>query len=135
MAKSDNNNSFGDFTHKIKLSPDRQNLKPRPKGLTEEQYLYQSIAEGHEMLNTEEKNSVKSLPAPVKSDSVKLENKLGEMSKNAYTRAHSEVLNKMSPKARATIEEMERIGNTCNSTYDTFCKAVTKLGDKLSSSN
>ena len=135
MAKNDNNSTFGDFTKKVNLSPDRKNLKPRPQGLTEEQYLSIALQEGYALLEEDEKNSVKTPPSASKSDSVKLDNKLGEMSTNAYVRARIEVLGKMNPKTRATIEEMERIGNTCNPTYNKFVEAVTILGDKLSSSN
>lgn len=139
MAKSDPNNTFGDFS-KIKLSPDRLNLKPVDPNLTFEQYLTIAIKEGYALLAAEATSSVKkpnSVKAPQspKSDSVKLENKLGEMSKNAYVRAREEVLKKMKPETRAIIEKMERNEMERDSRWDTFCKAVTIKGDQISNSN
>ena len=129
MAKSDSSNTFGDFSKKIKLSPDRMNLKPVSQSLSFDECLSKALQEGYALLAAEEKNSVKTAPNP---NSVKLENKLGETSKNAYVRARSEVLNKMSPAARAVIEKMERGDLTKDTRWDTFCKAVTILGDSLS---
>ena len=129
MAKSDSSNTFGDFSKKIKLSPDRMNLKPVNQSLSFDECLSKALQEGYALLAAEEKNSVKTAPNP---NSVKLENKLGETSKNAYVRARSEVLNKMSPAARAVIEKMERGDLTKDTRWDTFCKAVTILGDSLS---
>src|ERR1035438_3310978 len=126
MAKSDSSNTFGDFSKKIKLSPDRMNLKPVNQSLSFDECLSKALQEGYALLAAEEKNSVKTAPNP---NSVKLENKLGETSKNAYVRARSEVLNKMSPAARAVIEKMERGDLTKDTRWDTFCKAATILGD------
>ena len=88
------------------------------------------------MIEAEEntKTSVKK-PESFAQPKEKLQDALGKMSDNPFVKARTKVLQKMAPKARAAIEEMERIGNTCNSTYDTFCKAVTNLGDKLSGMN
>ena len=133
MAKSDNN-TFGDFSKKIQLDPSRQNLKPVNPKLTFEQYLSQAIQEGYALLAAEEKNSVKN-PEPFKQSSPALNDALGKMSDNPYIKARTQILLKMTPTARAAIEEMERIGNTCNSTYDKFARSVTILGDKLSASN
>ena len=133
MAKSDSSNTFGDFSKKIKLSPDRMNLKPVSQSLSFDECLSKALREGYQLLEEEAKNppkdSVKPAPNP---NSVKLENKLGETSKNAYVRARSEVLNKMSPAARAVIEKMERGDLTKDTRWDTFCKAATILGDSLS---
>ena len=135
MAKSDNSNTFGDFSKKVKLSPDRLNLKPVNPKLTFEQYLLIAVKEGHALLDAEEKNPSKK-PEPFKQPSPVLNDALGKMSDNPYIRARTQILTKMSPAARAVIEDMERIGgNTCNPTYDKFAKSVTLLGDKLSSNN
>ena len=139
MAKSDNS-TFGDFSKKINLSPDRQNLEPVNPKLSFEQYLFQCIQEGHALLNAEatssvtKRNSVKS-PEPLKQPPSILQDALAKSSPNPYVRARAEILGKMSPGARAAVEEMERIGNTCNSIYDKFAQSVTILGDKLSSNN
>ena len=134
MSKSDPSNTFGDFSKKIKLSPDRQNLKPVNPALSFDQYLTIAIKEGYALLATETKNSVKK-PEPSKQPSSVLTDSLGKMSVNPYVRARTQILTKMSPKARSVIEEMERIGNTANPVYDKFARSVTLLGDTLSSSN
>ena len=134
MAKRDNNNAFGDFSKKVNLSPDRKNLKPVDQKLTFEEYFAIAIKEGYALLAAEEKNPVKN-PSTLKSDSVKLDNKLGEMSKNAYVRAREEVLKKMKPETRAIIEKMERNEMERDSRWDTFCKAVTIKGDQISNGN
>src|ERR1035438_5990956 len=112
MAKSDSSNTFGDFSKKIKLFPDSMNLKPVNQSLSFDECLSKALQEGYALLAAEEKNSVK------------LENKLGETSKNAYVRARSEVLNKMSPAARAVIEKMERGDLTKDTRWDTDWKSV-----------
>jgi hypothetical protein len=132
MAKSDNSAPFGDFSKRMKLSPDRQNLKPVDPKLTPEQYLMIAIKEGNALLNAEAKNSENSVKTPSKPDSVKLANKLGEMSTNAYVRARTEILNRMTPESRRIIEKMERGELTKDKRYDMFCKAVTIKGDELS---
>lgn len=138
MAKTDTNNTFGDFSKKIKLSKDRQNLKPVNPKLSFDQYLSHALQEGYAILEAEGSGSVKpkdsvkpSATAP-KSDSVKLENKLGEISKNAYVRARTVVLNKLKPEVKAIIEKMEKEELPKDTRWDTFCKAITKLGDDFS---
>ena|ERR1039458_10122780 len=134
MAKSDSSNTFGDFSKKIKLSPDRMNLKPVSQSLSFDECLSKALREGYALLEEEAKtppkNSVKP-PASVK-HSPALEDALGKMSDNPYVRARIEVLNKMTPAARSVIEKMEKGELTKDSRYDTFCKAVTILGDSLS---
>ena len=137
MAKNDNSNTFGDFSKKIRLSPDRKNLSMVNPKLTFEEYLVIAIKEGHKLLEEEAKNapkdSVKKTPQiQTKPDSVKLENKLGEISNNPYVKARTEVFKKMNPEARAIIEKMERNELTKDARWDTFCKAVRILGDQLS---
>jgi hypothetical protein len=139
MAKSTNNDGFEDYANKlkkVKLDPSRQNLKLDPPGWTLEEKLAHALADGYKALDTEEKakGSVKAPQSP-KSDSVKLENKLGEMSKNSYVRAREEVLKKMKPETRAIIEKMERNEMERDSRWDTFCKAVTIKGDQISNGN
>lgn len=134
MAKSNKNNTFGDFSKKIKLSPDRQNLKLDPPGWTQEEKLAHALADGYRMLADEEKFPPKKSIAS-KPDSVKLEDKLGEISTNVYARARTEVLKKMKPESRAIIEKMEREELPKDTRWDTFCKAVTIKGDQLSSLN
>jgi len=135
MAKSDKKNSFGDFTKKVKLDPSRQNLKPVDPNLTFDRYLSQAIQEGYALLEEDAKKPKNSVKAPPKSDSVKLENKLGEMSTNAYVQARKKILDKMNPETRTIIEKMERNEMKRDSRWDTFCKAVTLKGDQLSSLN
>ena len=139
MAKSDPSNTFGDFSKKIKLDPSRQNLKPVDPKLTFDQYLSQALQEGYALLEEDAKKapkaSVKVLSTAVKSDSVKLETKLGEISKNAYVRARAEVLQKMNSETRAIIEKMEQGELPKDLRWDTFCKAVTIRGDQLSGLN
>ena len=135
MAKSDPSNTFGDFSKKIKLDPSRQNLKPVDPSLSFEQYLTIAIKEGNALLDAEakvkpaQKTSVTATPSPV------LEDALAKMSDNPYIRARQEILSRMGPKARSLIEQMEKGTVPKDNRYDAFCKAVTKLGDKLSSSN
>lgn len=131
MAKNDKKNPFGDFTKIVKLGTSRQNLKPVNPNLTFEQHLSQAIQEGYALLEEEAKNPKNSVKAPLKSDSVKLEDKLGEMSKNAYVKARAEVLRKMSPEARAIIEKMSAGELTKDSRWDTFCKAVNIKGEQI----
>ena len=138
MAKSDPSSTFGDFSKKIKLDPSRQNLKPVDQSLTFEQYLTIAIKEGNALLDAEAKvkpAQKASVTAPLKSDSVNLENKLGETSTNAYVRARSEILNKMKPESRAIIEKMSADEIKKDARWDTFCKAVTIRGDQLSGLN
>ena len=133
MDKS-NNSTFGDFSKKIKLDPSRQNLKPDPPGWTFEEKLTHALVDGLKALEAEEKakKSVKTPSIPSQSESVRLENKLGETSTNVYARARTAVLNKLKPEAKLAIEKMERNEIPKDSRWDTFCKAVTKLGDDFS---
>lgn len=133
MAKNDSSNTFGDFSEKIKLDPSRQNLKPVNSKLSFEQYLMIAIKEGHALLDEEAKNAPKdSVKKPTTPDSVKLENKLGEVSKNPYVRARIEILNKLSPEARTVIEKMEKNEIERDLRYERFCKAIQIKGDQLS---
>jgi hypothetical protein len=134
MAKSDPSNTFGDFSKKIKLDPSRQNLKPRPSGLTDEEYLTLAIKEGEELLAAEAKNSVKK-PEPFAQPSAKLQDALAKMSDNPYVRARIELLNKMGAIARSVIEKMEKGELPKDDRYDKFCKQVAIRGDQISSKN
>jgi len=133
MAKSDPINKFGDFSKKIKLSKDRQNLKPVNPKLSFEQYLSQALQEGYAILEAEGSGSV-TKPVSVKTSPI-LEDALAKMSDNPYIRARAEILNKMSPIARSVIEKMEKGTLPKDPRYDTFCKAVTIKGDQISSNN
>lgn len=114
---------------KVKLDPSRKNLKPVDASLTFDQYLVQCIKEGNELLEAEtKKSSVKPPPSNPKV----LEDALGKMSDNPYVRARIQVLKRMSADARSVIEKMEKGDLTKDSRYETFCKAVSILGDKLS---
>lgn len=136
MAKSDPSNTFGDFSKKIKLDPSRQNLKPVDPNWSFEKHLSYALQEGYALLEEDAKKAPKaSVTAPLKSDSVNLENKLGETSTNAYVRARSEILNKMKPESRAIIEKMSADEIKKDARWDTFCKAVTIRGDQLSGLN
>ena len=136
MAKSDPSNTFGDFSKKIKLDPSRQNLKPVDPNWSFEKHLSYALQEGYALLEEDAKKAPKaSVTAPLKSDSVNLENKLGETSTNAYVRARSEILNKMKPESRAIIEKMSADEIQKDARWDTFCKAVTIRGDQLSGLN
>jgi hypothetical protein len=130
MAKSDPSNTFGNFSEKIKLDPSRQNLKPVDPKLTFDQYLSQALQEGYALLAEDAKKAPKD--SVTKPDSVKLESKLGEISKNAYVRARTAVFNKLKPETQIIIEKMERNEIEKDTRWDTFCKAVTKLGDDFS---
>jgi hypothetical protein len=128
---------FGDYNEKlqkVKLDPTRQNLKPVDPSLTFEQYLAIAIKEGEELLAAEEKNSVKK-PESFAQPKEKLQDTLGKMSDNPYIRARTQILTKMTPKARSVIEDMEKGSVKKDARYDTFVKQVTILGDKLSSKN
>jgi len=140
MAKKDNDGLFNDFFNqmkKVKLSPDRQNLKPVDPSLTFEQYLAIAIKEGEALLAAEEKTKPKSSvkPEPLAQPSAKLQDALAKMSDNPYVRARIEILNKMGPIARSVIEKMEKGTLAKDARYDTFCKAVTLKGDQLSTKN
>ena len=135
MAKSDPSNTFGDFSEKIKLSPDRKNLTPVNPKLSFEQDLMIAIKEGYALLDAEAKDSVTKGNSVKRPDSVKLENKLGEISTNAYVQARSEILKKMNPEARAIIEKMSLGEKEKDTRWDTFCKAVQIKGDQISNNN
>lgn len=135
MAKIDNDSPFGDSSYqkklnKVKLDPSRQNLKPVDAWLTFDEYLAICLKEGAALLEAEEKEKADS----VKSKDI-LEDTLGKMSENPYINARVQILQKMSQKARSVIEQMEKGSLDKDSRYDKFVKAVTELGDKLSSNN
>lgn len=141
MNKSHSN--YDDYLHKMKkkgdskpmkinLDPSRQNMKPRPLGLTDGQYFALALKEGHEMLDAEEKkNSVKSK----KPKASKVQDALAKTSTNPYVRARAELLDKMTPAFRTLIESMESGETPKDARYDKFCLDIQALGDKLSSSN
>lgn len=140
MAKTDNNTPFGDFMKKVKLSSDRKHMKPRPTGIGDDEYLMMSIKEGYALLEAEGTGSVKTSlnlrPSKhVSENSQKLQDTLAKMSTNPYVRARGEILNKMSPAARSVIEKMENGQLDKDGRYDTFCKAVSQLGEKYYLSN
>src|ERR1035441_4797543 len=120
MAKSDSSNTFGDFSGKIKLSPDRMNLKPVSQSLSFDECLSKALQEGYALLEEEAKtppkNSVKT-PASVKRSPV-LEDALAKLSDNPYIKARVQLLNKMSPAARSVIEKMEKGELTKDARYD-----------------
>jgi len=134
MAKISLSNNYG-------LPLDRGVITPRPKGLSDDQYLIHALKEGYALLAAESKpsttthttSSVKTAP---KTDSVKpaqkLEDTLAAKSDNPYIRARSAVLTQMLPGARSVIEKMEAGTLTKDARYDMFLKEVTALGDKLS---
>ena len=134
MAKSDPNNTFGDFSKKIKLDPSRRNLKPVDPALTFEQYLAQAIKEGNALLEAEAKTSSVTKENSGKNPPI-LEDALAKMSDNPYVKARVQVLQKMTPLARSVIEKMEKGEIPKDTRWDTFSKAITALGDKLSKSN
>lgn len=136
MAKNDKSNTFGDFSKKIKLPPDRQNLKPVDPKLSFEQHLSLALQEGYALLEEDAKNPKNSVktPSSVKPSPV-LEDALAKMSNNPYIRARTEILKKMTPIARSVIEKMEKGTLPKDARYDTFCKAVAIRGDQISSSN
>jgi hypothetical protein len=136
MAKKDNDGLFNDFFNqmkKVKLSPDRQNLKPVDPSLTFEQYLAIAIKEGEALLAAEEKAKAKSSvkPEPLAQPSAKLQEALAKMSDNPYVRARIEILNKMGPTARSVIEKMEKGDIPKDGRYDTFCKAINARGEQI----
>lgn len=133
MAKSDNNNTFGDFSKKVKLDPTRQNLKPVDPKLTFDQYLRIAIREGNELLDAEKKNSTKT-PSVTK-PSLTLENALAALSTNPYIKARAEILKELSPLTRTAIEQMEKNEIPKDARWNSFCQAVQVRGDKISSKN
>ena len=128
----------------IELDPSRRNIKPRPSGLTEEQYLILALKEGYALLEAESKTPPKASPpkpidpalkpCTVPSPS-KVQDALGKTSTNPYERARSETLSKLTPSSRSVIERMESGEIPKGKQYDLFIKAVTELGDKYSGSN
>ena len=126
----------------IKLDPSRQNMKPRPSGLTDEQYLLVALKEGYALLEAESKLppkcSVKKPldPAlkPVNLNS-KVQDALAKTSTNPYVKARIETLEKLTPASRAIIEKMELGELPKDKTYDKFVKTVMDRGDHLSGLN
>ena len=114
----------------IELDPSRQNLKPRPKGLTDQEYFMVALKEGHALIAVDEKNPSVT-PASAKTIS-KLQNALAKLSDNPYVRARAQLLEKMRPTLRADIEKMEAGALPKDDRFNTFCRSVTELGDKLS---
>jgi hypothetical protein len=119
----------------IQLDYSRQNLKPRPKGLTEDEYLLMAIKEGHQLLELEEKAKAKPAPSVKQPDASKVQDALGKMSDNPYLKARAQIMDKMLPSVKTAIEQMEAGTLTKDKRYDKFCTDVTELGDKLSGLN
>ena len=122
----------------VKLDPSRKNLKPVDQSLTFEQHLIQAIKEGNALLDAEAKNSKPKVPSvkspePIAQSPEKLQETLAKASTNPYVRARIQMLTKMSAAARSVIEQMEKGELPKNLQWDTFCKAISILGDKLSS--
>lgn len=131
-------NTFGDFSKKVKLPKDRQNLKPVNQKWTFDQHLSHALQEGYAILEAEGSGSVKTSlnfrPSKHVSETPqKLQDALAKVSTNPYIRARVEILNKMTPLARSVIEKMENNTLPKDHRYDTFCKAVTIKGDQISS--
>jgi hypothetical protein len=117
----------------IQLDPTRQNLKSRPKGLTEQEYFQIALKEGYALLKADPKHST---PHSVTSSIMsKVYTTLGKMSNNPYTRAWAQLLAKMRPEVRSVIEDMINGKILKDQRYDTFCRSVTELGDLLSAKN
>lgn len=117
----------------IELDPSRQNLKPRPKGLTEQEYFMVALAEGHALIAVDEKNPSVT-PASAKAIS-KLQNALTKLSTNPYVKARAQLLEKMHPTLRSVIERQELGKAPSDARYEKFLKDITDLGDKLSAKN
>ena len=134
-------NNYDEYMKKlqaVKLDPSRKNLKPVNQSLTFEQHLIQAIKEGNALLDAEAKNSKPKVPSvkspePIAQSPEKLQEALAKMSTNPYVRARIQVLSKMQADARSVIEEMEKGNHPKDIRWDMFCKAVTEIGDKLSS--
>lgn len=123
----------------IELDASRQNLKPRPKGLSDDQYLIIALREGYALLAAEAKAETKATPA-VKSDSViptpsPVQDALAKKSNNPYVKAKIQLLDKMLPLQRKTIERMDSGEIPKDARYDMFITQIAALGDKLSSLN
>ncbi len=133
MAKIDNDSPFGDNNKmkKAKMDTARENLKPVDGWLTFDEYLMICVKEGMLMLEAEEKEKAALVkpPEPQKT----LDDKLGETSTNPYIKARSQILQKMTAKARSVIDQMENGSLDKDRRYDKFVEAVAALGDKLSS--
>lgn len=123
----------------IELDASRQNLKPRPKGLSDDQYLIIALREGYALLAAEAKVEAKAGPS-VKSDSViptpsPVQDALAKKSNNPYVKAKIQLLDKMLPLQRKTIERMDSGEIPKDARYDMFITQIAALGDKLSSLN
>ena len=127
----------------IELDPSRQNIKPRPKGLSDEQYLVVALKEGYALLEADSKvppkcsvkqpidpNLKPCIPSPSK-----VQDALGKTSTNPYIRARSEIMGKLSLKARAAVEGMETGTIPKDKNYQMFIDQVMALGDKYSGLN
>jgi hypothetical protein len=117
----------------IEMDPSRQNLKPRPKGLTEQEYFIVALQEGHALIAVDEKNPSVT-PASAKTI-FKLQQALAKIADNPYVRARAQLLEKMRPELRSVIERQEIGKAPSDDRYEKFLKDITELGDKLSSHN
>ena len=121
----------------IELDASRQNLKPRPPGLSDDKYLIVALKEGYALLEAEAKAEASVAKPSVKSSSVipppsKVQDALGKMSENPYVRAKIKVLSDMTPLQRNTMERMEAGEIPKDKRYELFCNQISVLGDKLS---
>lgn len=128
----------------IELDPSRHNMKPRPSGLTDEQYLLIALKEGYALLEAESKLppkcSVKKpldpalKPCTIPSPS-KVQDSLAKTSTNPYVRSRAEIMEKLTAKARAAVEGMEDGSIPKDKNYQMFIDQVMALGDKYSGLN
>ena len=142
MARTSLNNNYG-------FPLDRGVITPRPKGLSDDNYLIVALREGYALLAAEAKAaspnaSGKKTPTPTTSSvkptpdsnsvtpAQKLEDTLAMKSTNPYVRAKHSILTKMLPGQRSVIEKMEAGTLDKDARYDMFLREITALGDKIS---
>jgi hypothetical protein len=125
----------------IQLTPGRFPLPtPYPNSWSIERQLIEAVREGNLLLEAEAKEG-KPAPSSVKPDAkTAVEDALASKSDNPYVRARAQILSKLDPHIRSLIEHFETLSSELRAKqsfnqrtrYDTFCKQVTELGDKLS---
>lgn len=118
-------------TDELYPDPKKRKLDPRPKGLTEAQYLELCLKEGHAMLAAEEKAS-KPASKPSVTPAQKLDDTLARNSTNPYVRARIKLMDQMLPSYRSVIEKMDRNELPRDKRYDKFVNEIIELGDKYS---
>jgi hypothetical protein len=126
--------SYEEYLNSVKLTKMSRFNLPKPD---HEESIAEAVAEGFKLLEEEEKGKSKAKASDIlgydpNSDKKRLETKLASTSDNPYIRARIQILNKMTPTARAIIEKMENGKLEKDSRYDAFVKAVEILGDQLS---